>query len=118
MCEQVFFRAGVLGQMEELRDDRLSKIVSWLQAYIRGYLSRKEYKKLQEQRYGTLPYESALSDFLKECIFIKSFPTGWLSKLSSATCASTCSSAPGPGGRCGRRSSPSSTSLASRMSSR
>lgn len=48
--EQVFFRAGVLGQMEELRDDRLSKIVSWLQAYIRGYLSRKEYKKLQEQR--------------------------------------------------------------------
>lgn len=36
--------------MEELRDDRLSKIVSWLQAYIRGYLSRKEYKKLQEQR--------------------------------------------------------------------
>lgn len=50
MCEQVFFRAGVLGQMEELRDDRLSKIVSWLQAYIRGYLSRKDYKKLQEQR--------------------------------------------------------------------
>lgn len=50
MHKQVFFRAGVLGQMEELRDDRLSKIVSWLQAYIRGYLSRKEYKKLQEQR--------------------------------------------------------------------
>lgn len=47
----MFFRAGVLGQMEELRDDRLSKIVSWLQAYIRGYLSRKDYKKLQEQRY-------------------------------------------------------------------
>lgn len=52
--EQVFFRAGVLGQMEELRDDRLSKIVSWLQSYIRGYLSRKEYKKLQEQRYFNL----------------------------------------------------------------
>lgn len=54
MHKQVFFRAGVLGQMEELRDDRLSKIVSWLQAFIRGYLSRKEYKKLQEQRLGTL----------------------------------------------------------------
>lgn len=50
MREQVFFRAGVLGQMEELRDDRLSKIVSWLQGYIRGYLARKEFKKLQEQR--------------------------------------------------------------------
>jgi len=48
---QVFFRAGVLGQMEELRDDRLGKIVSWMQAYVRGYLSRKEFKKLQDQRW-------------------------------------------------------------------
>lgn len=47
---QVFFRAGVLGQMEELRDDRLAKIITWLQAWIRGFISRKEYKKLQEQR--------------------------------------------------------------------
>jgi len=47
---QVFFRAGVLGQMEELRDDRLAKIMTWFQAWIRGYQSRKEYKKLQEQR--------------------------------------------------------------------
>jgi hypothetical protein len=47
---QVFFRAGVLGQMEELRDDRLSKIMTWLQSWIRGFLSRKEYKKLQDQR--------------------------------------------------------------------
>nr|CAD7453412.1 unnamed protein product [Timema tahoe] len=47
---KVFFRAGVLGQMEELRDDRLSKIITWMQSWIRGYLSRKEYKKLQDQR--------------------------------------------------------------------
>jgi myosin heavy chain 6/7 len=46
----VFFRAGVLGQMEELRDDRLAKIITWLQAWIRGFISRKEYKKLQDQR--------------------------------------------------------------------
>lgn len=52
LCDryQVFFRAGVLGQMEELRDDRLAKIFSWLQSWIRGYFSRKEYKKLQDQR--------------------------------------------------------------------
>lgn len=49
---KVFFRAGVLGQMEELRDDRLSKIVTWMQAYVRGYLSRKNFKKLQDQRYA------------------------------------------------------------------
>jgi myosin heavy chain 6/7 len=47
---QVFFRAGVLGTMEELRDDRLGKIVGWMQAFMRGYLARKDYKKLQEQR--------------------------------------------------------------------
>lgn len=47
---KVFFRAGVLGQMEEFRDERLGKIMSWMQAWIRGYLARKEYKKIQEQR--------------------------------------------------------------------
>lgn len=36
--------------MEELRDDRLGKIITWMQAWIRGYLARKEYAKLQEQR--------------------------------------------------------------------
>lgn len=36
--------------MEELRDERLSKIVTWMQSWIRGYLSRKEFKKLQDQR--------------------------------------------------------------------
>lgn len=47
---KVFFRAGVLGQMEELRDERLSKIMTWMQSWVRGYLSRKEFTKLQEQR--------------------------------------------------------------------
>ena len=47
---KVFFRAGVLGQMEEFRDERLGKIMSWMQAWARGYLSRKGFKKLQEQR--------------------------------------------------------------------
>lgn len=46
----MFFRAGVLGQMEEFRDERLSKILSWMQAFMRGYLARKDYAKLQEQR--------------------------------------------------------------------
>uniref|UniRef100_A0A1A9VH40 Myosin motor domain-containing protein n=1 Tax=Glossina austeni TaxID=7395 RepID=A0A1A9VH40_GLOAU len=47
---EVFFRAGVLGQMEEFRDERLGKIMSWMQAWARGYLARKGFKKLQEQR--------------------------------------------------------------------
>ena len=47
---QVFFKAGTLGQLEELRDDKLAQIITWLQAYIRGYHCRKEYQKLQDQR--------------------------------------------------------------------
>ncbi|KYQ60220.1 Myosin heavy chain, muscle [Trachymyrmex zeteki] len=61
----VFFRAGVLGQMEELRDERLSKIVSWMQAYIRGYLSRKDYKKLQEQRLALVVVQRNLRKYLQ-----------------------------------------------------
>ncbi|XP_068976181.1 myosin heavy chain, muscle isoform X15 [Bombus flavifrons] len=62
---KVFFRAGVLGQMEELRDERLSKIVSWMQAYIRGYLSRKDYKKLQDQRLALVVVQRNLRKYLQ-----------------------------------------------------
>jgi len=49
---KVFFKAGVLGTLEEMRDERLSKIIAMFQANIRGYLMRKSYKKLQDQRIG------------------------------------------------------------------
>ncbi|XP_076397225.1 myosin heavy chain isoform X15 [Megachile rotundata] len=62
---KVFFRAGVLGQMEEFRDERLSKIVSWMQAYIRGYLARKDYKKLQEQRLALVVVQRNLRKYLQ-----------------------------------------------------
>ncbi|CAL7933715.1 unnamed protein product [Xylocopa violacea] len=62
---KVFFRAGVLGQMEELRDERLGKIVSWMQAYIRGYLSRKDYKKMQEQRLALVVVQRNLRKYLQ-----------------------------------------------------
>lgn len=61
----MFFRAGVLGQMEELRDERLSKIVSWMQAYIRGYITRKDYKKLQEQRLALVVVQRNLRKYLQ-----------------------------------------------------
>ncbi|XP_034240455.1 myosin heavy chain, muscle isoform X4 [Thrips palmi] len=62
---KVFFRAGVLGQMEELRDDRLGKIISWLQAYIRGYLSRKGFKRLQDQRIALQVVQRNLRKYLQ-----------------------------------------------------
>ena len=47
---KVFFKAGTLGQLEDLRDTALSKIIASLQGQVRGYLMRREYKKMLEQR--------------------------------------------------------------------
>jgi myosin heavy subunit len=49
---KVFFRAGVLGELEDMRDERLTRIIAFLQAHIRGYLMRQNYSKLQNQRYA------------------------------------------------------------------
>ncbi|CAF1172361.1 unnamed protein product [Adineta ricciae] len=47
---KVFFKAGVLGQLEDMRDQALSKIIATLQAQVRGYIMKKEYKKMLEKR--------------------------------------------------------------------
>ncbi|XP_038110370.1 myosin heavy chain, muscle isoform X13 [Culex quinquefasciatus] len=62
---KVFFRAGVLGQMEEFRDDRLSKIMTWMQSWIRGYLSRRSFKKMQEQRVSLEIVQRNLRKYMK-----------------------------------------------------
>lgn len=63
--KQVFFRAGVLGQMEEFRDDRLSRIMTWMQSWCRGYLSRKSFKKMQEQRVSLEIVQRNLRKYMK-----------------------------------------------------
>ncbi|KAK7067548.1 putative TRAFAC class myosin-kinesin ATPase superfamily [Halocaridina rubra] len=62
---KVFFRAGVLGSLEEIRDDRLAKILSWLQAWIRGYTSRKAFTKLQEQRVALIVVQRNIRKFMQ-----------------------------------------------------
>jgi myosin heavy chain 6/7 len=47
---KVFFKAGTLGQLEDMRDIALSKIIATLQGRIRGYIMKKEYKKMLEKR--------------------------------------------------------------------
>ncbi|XP_077979909.1 myosin-7-like isoform X2 [Glandiceps talaboti] len=49
---KIFFKAGVLGTLEDMRDERLSKIIGMLQGHCRGFLMRKVYKKMLEQRIG------------------------------------------------------------------
>merc|ERR1711963_439011 len=47
---KVFFRAGQLGKMEEIREDKIGSVLSWLQAGARGKASRMQFKKLQDQK--------------------------------------------------------------------
>ena len=42
---KIFFRAGVLAHLEEERDLKLSNLITHIQAYCRGYLSRKNYQR-------------------------------------------------------------------------
>ncbi|ELW69586.1 Myosin-7B [Tupaia chinensis] len=43
---KVFFKAGLLGILEELRDQRLAKVLTLLQARSRGRLMRLEYQRM------------------------------------------------------------------------
>merc|ERR1712098_824456 len=43
---KVFFRSGIVGELEDLRDERLSKILSQFQAYCKGNLQRNLRKHL------------------------------------------------------------------------
>ena len=47
---KIFFRAGVVGELNDMRDERLSKIISQFQAYCKGHLMCVEYKKMCDQR--------------------------------------------------------------------
>jgi myosin heavy chain 6/7 len=47
---KVFFRAGILGYMEEVREDRIGSVLSWLQSQARGKASRLMFKKMQDQK--------------------------------------------------------------------
>merc|ERR1712096_572194 len=49
---KVFFRAGIVGELEEMRDERLSKIIAQFQAYCKGHLERVEYKKMKDRVVG------------------------------------------------------------------
>uniref|UniRef100_A0A6Q2XM30 Myosin heavy chain 7 n=1 Tax=Esox lucius TaxID=8010 RepID=A0A6Q2XM30_ESOLU len=45
---KVFFKAGLLGTLEEMRDDRLALIITNFQARSRGLLARIEFQKIVE----------------------------------------------------------------------
>ena len=61
---KVFFRAGVLGMMEEVREERLKQIITWLQSAARGALSRCQYNKLKTQKVALLCVQRAIRNYM------------------------------------------------------
>ncbi|XP_063208217.1 myosin heavy chain, skeletal muscle, adult-like [Chroicocephalus ridibundus] len=47
---KVFFKAGLIGLLEEMRDEKLAEIMTRTQARCRGFLMRVEYRKMVERR--------------------------------------------------------------------
>ncbi|KAM8992038.1 myosin-1B [Ara ararauna] len=47
---KVFFKAGLLGLLEEMRDEKLAQLITRTQARCRGYLMRVEYQRMVERR--------------------------------------------------------------------
>uniref|UniRef100_A0A803XN52 Myosin heavy chain 2 n=1 Tax=Meleagris gallopavo TaxID=9103 RepID=A0A803XN52_MELGA len=47
---KVFFKAGLLGLLEEMRDEKLVSLITHMQAMCRGYLMRTEFKKMNARR--------------------------------------------------------------------
>ncbi|XP_066836286.1 myosin heavy chain, skeletal muscle, adult-like [Anser cygnoides] len=47
---KVFFKAGLIGLLEEMRDEKLAEIMTRTQARSRGFLMRVEYRKMVERR--------------------------------------------------------------------
>merc|ERR1712102_194243 len=61
---KVFFRAGVLGLMEETREDKIGSVLSWLQAGARGKASRMQFKKLQDQKLALYSCQRAIRMYM------------------------------------------------------
>ena len=61
---KVFFRAGILGKMEEFREDKIGAVLSWLQAGARGKASRMQFKKLQDQKLALYACQRAINMFM------------------------------------------------------
>ena len=61
---KIFFRAGVLAHLEEERDVKLTEIIIQFQAFCRGNIARKNYKKKIQQlsaiRYVVIFYKTKL----------------------------------------------------------
>uniref|UniRef100_A0A671WVE7 Myosin heavy chain, fast skeletal muscle-like n=1 Tax=Sparus aurata TaxID=8175 RepID=A0A671WVE7_SPAAU len=67
---KVFFKAGLLGTLEEMRDEKLATLVTMTQALCRGYLMRKEFVKMMERREAIYSIQYNIRSFMN----VKNWP--------------------------------------------
>ncbi|XP_032995377.1 myosin-1B [Lacerta agilis] len=61
---KVFFKAGLLGLLEEMRDDKLAQLITRTQAMCRGYLTRVEFQKMMERRESIFTIQYNVRSFM------------------------------------------------------
>uniref|UniRef100_A0A8K9XUP7 Myosin motor domain-containing protein n=1 Tax=Oncorhynchus mykiss TaxID=8022 RepID=A0A8K9XUP7_ONCMY len=67
---KVFFKAGLLGVLEEMRDEKLAVLVGMVQALSRGFLMRKEFTKMMERREAIFTVQYNIRSFMN----VKTWP--------------------------------------------
>ncbi|XP_042563825.1 myosin heavy chain, fast skeletal muscle [Clupea harengus] len=61
---KVFFKAGLLGTLEEMRDEKLASLVTMTQALCRAFLMRKEFLKMMERREAIFSIQYNIRSFM------------------------------------------------------
>ncbi|XP_064780630.1 myosin heavy chain, fast skeletal muscle-like [Oncorhynchus masou masou] len=67
---KVFFKAGLLGVLEEMRDEKLASLVGMVQALSRGFLMRREFTKMMERRDAVYSIQYNIRSFMN----VKTWP--------------------------------------------
>jgi myosin heavy chain 6/7 len=60
---KVFFRAGILGYMEEYREDKIGSVIAILQSQARGKASRLVFKKMMDQKMALYCLQRTIRNF-------------------------------------------------------
>ncbi|XP_072571718.1 myosin heavy chain, fast skeletal muscle-like [Paramormyrops kingsleyae] len=61
---KVFFKAGLLGQLEEMRDEKLAILITMTQALCRGFLMRREFMQMMERRESIYSIQYNIRSFM------------------------------------------------------
>jgi myosin heavy subunit len=61
---KIFFKAGTIGDLEDLRDKKISDIITMLQREMRSKLAKAQYQKLVQEREGIIVIQANIRAFL------------------------------------------------------